>query len=51
MFAETIYAAHNIFDLDKLHRNLRRIMPRALATKVPKGAARQYRDGGGVGRG
>jgi len=32
---ETIYTAHNIFDLDKLHRNHRRIMRRALATKVP----------------
>lgn len=35
MLTETIYATHNIFDLDKLHRNLRRIMRRALATKVP----------------
>lgn len=34
MLMETIYATHNIFDLDKLHRNLRRIIRRALATKV-----------------
>jgi len=32
---KTIYATHNIFDLDKLHRNLRRIIRRALPTKVP----------------
>lgn len=34
MLIETIYATHNIFDLDKLHCNLRRIMRRALVTKV-----------------
>jgi hypothetical protein len=45
MLVETIYAAYNIFDLDKLHRNLRRIMRRALATKVPNDG------GGGGGRG
>lgn len=33
MLVETIYATHNIFDLDKLHRNLRRIMRRSLANK------------------
>lgn len=42
MLVETIYATHNIFDLDKLHRNLRRIMRRALANKSWPG-----RDGGG----
>lgn len=41
MLVETIYETHNIFDLDKLHRNLRRIMRRALAAKVlPDGGRR-----------
>jgi len=34
---KTIYATHTIFDLDKLHRNLRRIIRRAFPTKVPYG--------------
>lgn len=43
MLMETIYATYNIFDLDKLHHNLRRIIRRALPTKVPYGGS-----GGGM---